>query len=192
MIDDCSHMYALTKASFEALFPLLRPGAMYVIEDWAWSHWPEFQSASHEWAGEPPLTRLVFDLVEAAGTSRDLIASITIYQGFVAVERGLGTSHDSHGIHLDDHIVRRPQDEAPNAPVTGSPVSTRRSFRDRFRRSAPRAHHVSGPPHEDVLTSIREPKVWRLRKNERVKSLSPRAPTSRGRPDRRFFRARSC
>jgi predicted methyltransferase len=34
VIDDASHMYALTKKSFETLFPLLRPGGLYIIEDW--------------------------------------------------------------------------------------------------------------------------------------------------------------
>lgn len=34
VIDDASHRYAPTVASFEALFPLVRPGGLYVIEDW--------------------------------------------------------------------------------------------------------------------------------------------------------------
>jgi hypothetical protein len=40
VIDDASHIYGPTKASFQALFPLLRPGGLYLIEDWAWAHWP--------------------------------------------------------------------------------------------------------------------------------------------------------
>ena len=35
VIDDASHMYAPTVTSFEALFPRVRPGGRYVIEDWA-------------------------------------------------------------------------------------------------------------------------------------------------------------
>lgn len=34
VIDDASHCYEPTVASFEALFPRLRPGGVYVIEDW--------------------------------------------------------------------------------------------------------------------------------------------------------------
>lgn len=34
VIDDASHRYDETVASFEVLFPLLRPGGSYVIEDW--------------------------------------------------------------------------------------------------------------------------------------------------------------
>ena len=34
VIDDASHLYGPTMASFEVLFPRLRPGGLYVIEDW--------------------------------------------------------------------------------------------------------------------------------------------------------------
>lgn len=34
VVDDASHQYAETVASFEVLFPRLRPGGTYVIEDW--------------------------------------------------------------------------------------------------------------------------------------------------------------
>jgi cephalosporin hydroxylase len=36
VVDDASHTYEQTKASFEILFPLLHPGGIYVIEDWSW------------------------------------------------------------------------------------------------------------------------------------------------------------
>lgn len=32
--DDASHVYGPTRASFEELFPRLRPGGLYIIEDW--------------------------------------------------------------------------------------------------------------------------------------------------------------
>jgi predicted O-methyltransferase YrrM len=35
IIDDASHVLGSTRASFEVLFPRLRPGGLYVIEDWA-------------------------------------------------------------------------------------------------------------------------------------------------------------
>src|SRR4051794_30506997 len=52
VIDDASHLYGPTKASFETLFPLVRPGGLYVIEDWAWAHWERFQDPHHGWARE--------------------------------------------------------------------------------------------------------------------------------------------
>lgn len=38
VIDDASHRYAETRASFNALFPYLREGGLYVVEDWSWVH----------------------------------------------------------------------------------------------------------------------------------------------------------
>lgn len=95
VIDDASHMYRLTRASFETLFPLLRPGGLYVIEDWAWGHWKEFQASSHPWAKEMPLTKLIIELIGVTGSAvgvhnmaSSLIASVNTYQGFTVVERG--------------------------------------------------------------------------------------------------------
>lgn len=34
VVDDASHLYDPTVASFETLFPRLRPGGLYIIEDW--------------------------------------------------------------------------------------------------------------------------------------------------------------
>jgi predicted O-methyltransferase YrrM len=36
VIDDASHLLGPTRASFEVLFPHLRPGGLYLIEDWNW------------------------------------------------------------------------------------------------------------------------------------------------------------
>ncbi|MGH7365179.1 MAG: class I SAM-dependent methyltransferase [Candidatus Rokuibacteriota bacterium] len=87
VIDDASHLYAPTRASFEALFPLLRPGGLYVIEDWAWAHWPRFQGSASPFARQIPLTRLVDELVAATG-SGDMVRAVSVRRGFVAVERG--------------------------------------------------------------------------------------------------------
>ena len=109
VIDDASHFNEPTRASFEVLFPLLAPGGLYIIEDWAWGHWPEFIVPDHPWAGEEPPTKFVTDLIEAAGTSTQLIRNVTVCQGFVSVERGSLEIDDVAFFHLDDHIVRRPK-----------------------------------------------------------------------------------
>ncbi len=45
IIDDCSHVAELSRASFTHLFDHhLKPGGIYVIEDWGtgyWDHWPD-------------------------------------------------------------------------------------------------------------------------------------------------------
>jgi cephalosporin hydroxylase len=114
VIDDASHFYRQTRASFEALFPLFMPGGLYIIEDWAWGHWPEFSSPDHPWAGEEPLTRLVVELIEAAGTLTQLISSIVVYQGFVVVERGPQQLDKATHFNLEDYIIRRPARRLPN------------------------------------------------------------------------------
>ncbi len=48
VVDDASHWYAQTLASFTAIFPRMAPGGLYAIEDWAWAHWadPHWQRTS--------------------------------------------------------------------------------------------------------------------------------------------------
>lgn len=110
VIDDCSHLYPPTKASFEALFPLLRPGGLYILEDWSWAHWDEFQPQAHAWARQSPLTRLVFDIVEAIGTSNAIVSDLTVYKGFAVAERGPAEAVRSGSFSLDAAIQRRPVD----------------------------------------------------------------------------------
>ncbi len=107
VIDDASHFYEPTKASFEVLFPLCKPGALYIIEDWAWDHWAEFSAADHPWAEKTRLTQLVTELVEAVGTSTDFISNMTVFEGFAVIERG-PKRIDAKNFVLEDHIVRRP------------------------------------------------------------------------------------
>jgi hypothetical protein len=109
ILDDASHMYGPTKASFETLFPLLRPGGLYIIEDWAWAHWKEFQTPNHPWAAEPALTRLIFELIAAAGSSAEVIASLEVFQGFVAIERGALQLPEHEQFKLERFISNRPR-----------------------------------------------------------------------------------
>jgi hypothetical protein len=115
VIDDASHFYQPTKSSFECLFPLLRPGGLYLIEDWAWEHWKEFNSLNDPMAKEESLTKLVVELLEATGTSTSLIKSLTTYQGFTVIERGEADMTGQENFKLEDHIWRRPRPEKSNA-----------------------------------------------------------------------------
>lgn len=105
VFDDASHLYEPTKISFETLFPLLRPGGLYVIEDWAWHHWEPFERPK-SWNPTAHLTRLIFENVEAVGTNRGAIASVTVAPGFVGIERGEADIPAS-SFHLRDQIFRR-------------------------------------------------------------------------------------
>lgn len=114
VIDDASHFYQPTKSSFECLFPLLRPGGLYLIEDWAWEHWKDFSSPDDPMAKEESLTRLVVELLEATGTSTSLIGSLTTYQGFTVIERGEADIMGQEDFKLEHHIWRRPSLEKSN------------------------------------------------------------------------------
>jgi predicted O-methyltransferase YrrM len=59
VVDDASPTYEQTKASFELLFPLLQPGGVYVIEDWAWAHNPAYQAADAPFADSKALSNLL-------------------------------------------------------------------------------------------------------------------------------------
>jgi predicted O-methyltransferase YrrM len=115
VIDDGSHLDVPTRASFEALFPLLTPGGLYIIEDWAWEHWPVFQDPGHVWAGEQGLTELMCELLAVTGSSRTLFRSMRVYEGFAVVERG-DSVEDRHDFRIADHIRRRPWRATASAP----------------------------------------------------------------------------
>jgi hypothetical protein len=81
-------MYEATKASFETLFPLLRPEGLYLIEDWPWQYDDKFRSLGEPWASDPGLVKLIYELTEALGKTSLPIANLSIYPGFVALKRG--------------------------------------------------------------------------------------------------------
>jgi SAM-dependent methyltransferase len=95
VVDDCSHLYAETRASFNELFPRLRPQGVFVIEDWPWAHAPPGMGADQEafpggdaFRNEEPLTRLIFELILAIPALPGLIAEVTVDIGAVVVRRG--------------------------------------------------------------------------------------------------------
>ena len=107
VIDDASHLYEQSRASFEILFPRVRPGGYYIIEDWAWSHW---RGIEENFAGRRPLSDLVFELVEAIGSSSHrLIVDMHVCSGFVAIRRGWTPAEELGDFALDRFIYRHPR-----------------------------------------------------------------------------------
>ena len=86
VIDDASHLVDPTRATFNCLFPRLREGGLYVIEDWAWAH--SAFAARGAWADQRPLTALVFELVLACGSHPRYISSVNVTLDYTVVERG--------------------------------------------------------------------------------------------------------
>jgi predicted O-methyltransferase YrrM len=91
VIDDASHLLHETRVSFNRLFPRLRPGGVYMIEDWAWGHYPSdaipAQSASL-WPTGAPLTVLVFELVMTCAPLHEIIDELIVDRTFVRARRG--------------------------------------------------------------------------------------------------------
>jgi len=119
VVDDGAHLYQPTKTAFETLFPRLPPGGLYIIEDWAWEHWPDAQRPDHFWAEDSGLSRLVRELIEATGSSKTLIRRVTVFEGFAVVERG---DQRVTAFRLNDHIVRRPRWTHERADASTAPV----------------------------------------------------------------------
>jgi predicted O-methyltransferase YrrM len=90
VIDDASHLYDKTKASFESIFPLVKQGGLYVIEDWAWAHGPNYQGENAVWRTQPAVTNLIFELTVLAAASR-VIESVTVMRNLVCITKGKGT-----------------------------------------------------------------------------------------------------
>jgi SAM-dependent methyltransferase len=90
VVDDCSHLYEPTRASFNELFPRLGPNGVYVIEDWQWAH-PPLDSEDPErvlYPGQVPLTRLLFEIALALPSIPGLISNISISSPAAVITRG--------------------------------------------------------------------------------------------------------
>lgn len=109
VVDDASHLYEETRSSFETLFPRLRPGGLFVLEDWNWNHrryeglvgalndpsqLAEFErrllDPDVSWKPAFPLSRLVIELLLGAAVASSVFSEITIDEHWTAVRRGPG------------------------------------------------------------------------------------------------------
>ncbi|TGD74890.1 class I SAM-dependent methyltransferase [Mangrovimicrobium sediminis] len=87
VIDDASHLYTPSLATFEVLFPRLRPGGLYFLEDWK-VHALLARHGREPHGAEPPLHRLVHDLLNVSLAHPDLITRVRCHHNFVIFERG--------------------------------------------------------------------------------------------------------
>ena len=102
VIDDASHVLEPSRVSFDILFPRLRPGGAFVIEDWSWDlaierfvrDEPERFVAAYERRRHRPieqrsgLGRLVAEAVVGAGHTPRAIDSVFAREGFALLRRG--------------------------------------------------------------------------------------------------------
>jgi len=104
VVDDGSHLYYPSKRTFETLFPRLRPGGWYVIEDWPWSFVPLFQTAGHPWALEVPLAKLVAELLAVTGSPSRVISAMRVDGHYAFFQRGDAPLADD--FKISEHISR--------------------------------------------------------------------------------------
>lgn len=122
VVDDASHLYDPTLASFEVLFPRLRPGGMYVIEDWTAGSFslnmlasslralpPDAQGrlADHiQGGGAPPpprlLARLTLELVLMRAVDADVVRDVHVDRFWTVVRRG-EADLPLDGFRVSDH-----------------------------------------------------------------------------------------
>jgi hypothetical protein len=86
VVDDASHLYAQTRTSFATLFPKIRPGGLYIIEDWSWSFQEPYQDPANGWFGQSALVNLIVDLTEDMAM-RQLIQSIHIERELIKIRK---------------------------------------------------------------------------------------------------------
>jgi hypothetical protein len=105
VIDDASHQYFETRTTIEVLLPFVRPGGIYIIEDWAWGHsanWP-----AQLWAQQPLLSPLLVELILICGHGSGVIDKVDIDPNFAVIRRGNASLAQDGGFKLRDHYVSR-------------------------------------------------------------------------------------
>jgi len=86
VVDDASHLLHLTRRSFEILFPKLRQGGLYVIEDFGWGH---IEIANKVHLGKyPSMAQIVLELTMLMTTNKGWIKDIKIDSNTITLERG--------------------------------------------------------------------------------------------------------
>jgi hypothetical protein len=79
VVDDASHLLGPTRTAFNRLYPRLRPGGTYVIEDWPMHQLKKVETS---------LTLLIFEAILACAESPSTIALVTVNRGYTLVTRG--------------------------------------------------------------------------------------------------------
>lgn len=101
IIDDASHFYEESLASFNALFKHVRAGGIYAIEDWGWAHWQMWQAEDGPWRNKAALSNLVNEILLTHATRHGLIQEIIIHPVTVYVVRGNAPIEDGFDVSTD-------------------------------------------------------------------------------------------
>jgi hypothetical protein len=92
VVDDASHLYEPTRTSFNIVFPYMRAGGRFVLEDWGWAHWSGATWENNTYfAGRRALSNLVVELLMLSATCPELVANVSIDHESVVVTKGRGS-----------------------------------------------------------------------------------------------------
>lgn len=96
VLDDGSHVPRHQMASLDALWPHVRPGGVYLVEDLCASYWPEYEGAA-DGAEFMAFTRSLVDEVNAFNSRFEELSpsswtrevtGVHVYDSIVAIDRG--------------------------------------------------------------------------------------------------------
>jgi SAM-dependent methyltransferase len=91
IIDDGCHYRDQIRQSFNATYPYLRDGGIYVIEDWGWAHWPGiWQDGGGPWKYKASPSTLLFELTMTAASRPDIVREVTAMRELAFVRKGSG------------------------------------------------------------------------------------------------------
>lgn len=110
VIDDASHLYSLSKSCFETLYPRLREGGLYILEDWGWAHWAgAYQEPGNDWASEPALTNLLMEFLMLSASRPDILPSMefTTAEGSTMAILRKGPAHLTRDFRVEDSYFAR-------------------------------------------------------------------------------------
>ena len=108
VVDDASHFYFESRATVNLVLPYLRPGGLYILEDWAWAHWPgdTWQKGRAIPLAKPALSNLVFELTMLCASRRDIVESISITSNTAVFRRG-DASLEVGRFNISEHYLCR-------------------------------------------------------------------------------------
>ncbi|QFZ18292.1 class I SAM-dependent methyltransferase [Saccharothrix syringae] len=110
VVDDGSHVNAHVLTSFDVLFPHLRRGGLYVVEDMQTAYWPRFGGSSADLAGGSTSTGLVKDLVDGLN-HREIIP------GSPRPPRGTDDSISELHVYHNIAFIRKGANREPGGPA---------------------------------------------------------------------------
>ena len=96
-IDDASHQYEETKASFDIIFPRLRENGLFIIEDWQWSTMPVHYESEY-FRGRNGLLNLIMQCTTLCACRPDIISQVLIFPHAAVITRGSAVLSDNFDI----------------------------------------------------------------------------------------------